>query len=155
MNKKVVYLTGLGFIIIAMIIAGILLATSTRHDPVPDEHDIRTISVSVSTPLTMAENGDVLTLSYGLETSRFVEDELTLTQVEVLDKDTGEVIHVLEKEDLQRSFSVGDDTDNPIITLKYQISSELLPAMITHRLFFISDGRAILPFSVTGGEVQV
>ena len=155
MNKKVVYLTGLGFIIIAMIIAGILLATSTRHDPVPDEHDIRNISVSVSTPLSISESGDMVALSYVLETSRFGEDELTLTRVEVLDKGSGEVIHVLEKDNLQKSFSLGDDRNNPTVTLEFQISADILPAMITHRLYFISDGRSILPFSVTGGEVQV
>jgi len=155
MNKKVVYLTGLGFIIVAIIVAGILLVTSTRHSPVPEEHDIRNISLSVSSPISFSENGGLVTLSYVLETSRFGEDELTLTRVEVLNKETGEVIHVLEKDNLQKALSQGDDRDNPTITLDFQISSDIIPAMITHRLYFISDGRAILPFSVLGGEIQI
>jgi hypothetical protein len=155
MNKKVVYLTGLGFIIVAIIVAGILLVTSTRHSPLPEEHDIRNVSLSVSSPISISENGDLVTLSYVLETSRFGEDELTLTRVEVLNKETGEVIHVLEKDNLQKALSQGDDRDNPTITLDFQISSDIIPAMITHRLYFISDGRAILPFSVLGGEIQI
>lgn len=155
MNKKVVYLTGLGFIIIAMITAGILLATSTRNSPVSEEHDIRNISVSVSTPLDISENRDFVTLSYVLETSRYGDDELSLTRVEVLNKKTGEVIHVLEKDNLQKAISSGDNRVNPTIRIEYQISSDILPAVITHRLYFISDGRAILPFTVIGGEVQV
>jgi len=155
MNKKVVYLTGLGFIIVAIIVAGILLVTSTRHSPVPEEHDIRNISLSVSSPISFSENGGLVTLSYVLETSRFGEDELTLTRVEVLNKETGEVIHVLEKDNLQKALSQSNDIDNPIITRDFQISSDIIPAMITHRLYFISDGRAILPFSVLGGEIQI
>ncbi len=155
MNKNLVFLTGLGFIIIAMITAGILLATSTRHSPVPDEHDIRNISVSVSTPISISENSDLVTLSYVLETSRYGDDELTLTRVEILDKETGEVIYVLEKDNLLKAISQGNERDNPAITIEFQISSELLPAIITHRLYFISGGRAILPFSVLGGEMQV
>lgn len=61
MNKKVVYLTGLGFIIVAIIVAGILLVTSTRHSPVPEEHDIRNISLSVSSPISFSENGGLVT----------------------------------------------------------------------------------------------
>ncbi len=155
MNKKVVYLTGLGFIIVAIIVAGILLTTSTRHSPLPEEHDIRNISLSVSSLISISENGDLVTLSYVLETSRFGEDELTLTRVEVLNKETGGVIHVLEKDNLHKALSQGDDRDNPTITLDFQISSDIIPAMITHRLYFISDGRAILPFSVLGGEIQI
>lgn len=155
MHKNWIYLTGFAFIVIALIVSGILLTTSDRHDAKDEIPDVRNISISVLKKPVSLVTGEMMDISYSLETSEFEGNDLSLTRVEVLNEDTGKIIRAFEDDALRQIYTRADGGKNPTITIALEVQKADIPARIIHRLSFISDGRAILPFSVTGGEIVV
>lgn len=154
MEKRLVYAIGFGFVFVCIILAGILLVTSHRYDsPVP-ESEIRGINISVVKPPVSSADGTGIT--YEIEMTPFAERELALMKVELVNRDTGDLIKTLEKEELTRSLHEGSDNrTGPRILMDVPFSPGTAQGWYTHRLTFVSEGRAILPFTVTGGEIRI
>lgn len=148
MEKKWIKFIGFLFIIIAVLIALLLLTTSDRHPPVTDNSDIRNISITILEHSEIERNNDTMLISYSLLTSPYKDKELRLTKIEVMDLSDGTIISTFEKENLEK-ISKSDEQ----FLLSYPIQNFDNSLSITHRLFFISNGRAILPFSVIGGDI--
>ena len=155
MKKTHVYLVGFGFIVVIMIIAGVLLATSNRYETEVGTSDISNISVSVIGTPKITMNKDSMEISYILELSGFKKDELTLTKVEVLNKKSGGTIKTFEQESLRKIYAQGENEKVPKLQMTLSFLKEDTPPIIIHRLRFVSAGKAILPFSVTGGEIRI
>lgn len=154
MKKQTTYLIGAACILIAVCIAGVLVLTSDRSEP-PAKHSFRDIEISVPNPPALKDSDGIMTVSYLIVTSRFEADDIRLDKVEILDGMSGDVIMTLEKEGLASVYrpSSGDEGPEIGVTLTRQPSQ--IPERLVHRLTFTSQGRAVLPFSVTGGEVEI
>lgn len=140
---------------VIMIITGALLATSNRYETEVGTSDISNISVSVLDIPKTTMNRDSMEISYILELSGFKKDEVTLTKVEVLNKNSGKNIKTFEQESLRKIYSQDENEKVPKLHMTLSFLKEETPAIIIHRLHFVSAGKAILPFSVTGGEIQI
>lgn len=155
MKRQTIYLIGAGFILVAVMLAGMLLLTSDRN-VVPEGHSFRDITVSIPEMPVIKQKGGIATIEYRIVTSRFEDDDITLVKVEILDEKTGDVMMTLEKEGLQAVYSpaTGEDTF-PEIAISFSREPTRIPESLLHRLTFTSQGRAVLPFSVTGGSADI
>ena len=155
MKRQTIYLIGAGFILVAVMLAGMLLLTSDRNE-VPYGHSFRDITISVPEMPVFKQTGGIATIEYRIVTSRFEDDDITLVKVDILDEKTGNVMMTLEKEGLQAVYhpATGEDT-YPEIAITLTSEPTLIPKSVLHRLTFTSQGRAVLPFSVTGGTADI
>lgn len=154
MNKKSVSIVGFSFIILAIIIAFILISTSHRYDTPNDVSDVRNISISVSDSPYINFNGTLVTISYHLFTSPFEKNELKLVKVDIIEKKSGNVVRSFKGENLTTE-AMGLNNTKSSINISFTCNATEIPIEITHRLSFISSGRAILPFDITGGELII
>jgi hypothetical protein len=156
MKKKNVYYIGFGIVIIAVVLAGLMVATTPRITPVLEKKPIVTISVFQPPQMKKTEAGTVI--SYGLNTSRFDDDGLDLIKTEALDKNTDKVLLKLEGTSLDEQYSPADQAGKsgyPVVKLNVTVSSDKIPSDITNRLTFVSKSKAALPFTVTGGDIHL
>ncbi|PWR73746.1 hypothetical protein [Methanospirillum lacunae] len=156
MKKKNVYYIGFGIVIIAIVIAGLMVATTPRITPVLEKKPIVTISVFESPQMQKTEAGTVI--SYAINTSRFADDDLDLIKIEVLDTNTEKTLLKLEGTSLDEKYSSADQAGKsgyPVVKLNVTVSSDKIPSDITNRLTFVSKNKAALPFSVTGGDIHL
>ena len=168
MEKRFVYYIGFGFIIIALLIAGsvIFTANQNRASPTPLSPEVA-ISVPSTPVLKQTDNG--VSISYDLRASHLSEVNLDLITVEVLDKESGKTLEVLDGELLRKATHSGADSlssdkkhlggsENssfPVISVVLKTDSEAVPRVLTHRLTFVNPEKAALPFTITGGETAV
>jgi hypothetical protein len=159
MKKKYVYYIGFGIVIIAVLITGLMVATTPRTTPVLDKKPVVTISVYQSPQMKKTEAGTVI--SYIINTSRFADDGLDLVKAEVLDKKTEVVLLKLEGTNLAERYTPADQTggagksENPVVKFDVSVSSDKIPSDLINRLTFVSKNKAALPFTVTGGDVHL
>jgi len=159
MKKQYVYYIGFGIVIIAVILAGLMIATTPRTTPALDKKPVVTISVFQSPQMKKTSEGTVI--SYAVNTSRFADDGLDLVKAEVLDKKTDVVLLKLEGTGLAEQYipvdpSGGEGTSEfPVIKFNLTVPSDAIPSGLTGRLTFVSKTKAALPFIVTGGDVHL
>ncbi len=155
MDKKLVYLAGFGLIIITIILAGILLVTSHRYettDSVDDEIHNTSLSVVNSSNITIRDT--FVDISYELELTELGEEELSLIKVEVLNKKTGEILKTFDHKSLEQIYSPGTISKKPTIKIAITLAKGESLGILTHQVYFISEKKAMLPFSIKGGEVR-
>lgn len=167
MEKRWVYYIGFGFIVIALLLAGSVILTANLNKPSAPFSPEVTISVPSPPVLNMEKNG--ISISYDLETSSFKDEGLNLIRVEVVDRETGKTLHILDGESLMRSTRSGSGTlssdqesqvtpeNSPLPRISVVLISDprAAPQILTHRLTFVSQERAALPFIIIGGETSV
>jgi hypothetical protein len=154
MKKKNVYYIGFGIVIIAVVLAGLMVATTPHTTPALEKKPVVTISVFESPQMKKTEAGTII--SYAINTSRF--EDLDLIKAEVLDTNTDKILLKLEGARLDEQYVHGDQTGNsgyPIIKLNITVSSDKIPSDISNRLTFVSKNKAALPFTVVGGDIHL
>lgn len=170
MEKRWVYYTGIGFIIIAMLIAGFVFLTAQHGRQEKPFQDIPEITLSVPSPPVLNLKNGTSSLSYMIYLSPFEKDGLNLVRVEVIDRDTGKTILVLTGEALHRAYHPGSGNPGPgtgspsslldkpsvvTITMKLVPDNQSPPESMVHRFTFTSLERASLPVTIIGGETPV
>lgn len=154
MKKKNVYYIGFGIVIIAIVLAGLMVATTPRITPALEKKPVVTISVFQSPEMKKTEAGTVI--SFAINTSRI--DDLDLIKAEVLDTHTDKVLLKLEGARLDEQYVHADQAGNlgyPVIKLNVTVSSDQIPSDLLNRLTFVSKTKAALPFTVTGGDIHL
>ncbi|NLV26021.1 MAG: hypothetical protein GXY48_02470 [Methanomicrobiales archaeon] len=156
MQKRQVIWIGYSIIIFAMIIAAILIISSDRHADPPGTEDVRNISIVVSDNPVINKAGDTIHLSYFLKTPPYEDNDLKLMKIELIEKESGRVIYTFGGEKVDLLNQISDEVNHSVLhELSYAIPADTMPSLYTHRLSFISDGRAILPFSISEGDISI
>nr|WP_319540481.1 hypothetical protein [uncultured Methanospirillum sp.] len=159
MKKQYVYYIGFGIVVIAVIFAGLMVATTPRTTPALDKKPVVTISVHESPQMKKTNEGTLI--SYAVNTSRFADDGLDLVKAEVLDKKTDLVLLKLEGTSLTEQYTPVDPAagtgvaDYPVIRFDVTVPSDKIPSDVFSRLTFASKTKAALPFMVTGGDIHL
>ncbi len=154
MDKRIVYGIGSGFVILCILVAGVLLASSHSYDSTPRE-TAESVNITVPAPPVQETHETRVTLAYTIETSPFSDAGLDLMKVEVIDPEEGTVLKAFTGDRLAEVFTPGTGTRVPSVSVRLDLDRETIPETLTHRLTFISKNRAVLPIVVSGGDTPV
>jgi len=153
-------------ILLAAIVGGVAL--SFINTP-PLQKTAPNVTIKVPPSLVAVTSNGTINLSYELETSRFTDHGLVLTRVEVNNKDTNEVLQIIEGDLLRERYHPASvlpqkqddlqagtgDLTNPWISILVQTAPERVPRKIVHRLTFTWNQTGAAPVVITGGEITV
>lgn len=155
MNKNHLYLVGLCCILGAMVIAGVLISSSHKYETTVSSADIRNISVSLAQIPDITSIDDVIHVSYTLYLSGFQDTELSVVSVEIVDNQSGDLVTRLEKDTLNQAYRPARDQIPSSLMINFSADNTRIPKEVIHHIHVVGTGRAILPFSVSGGVVEI
>lgn len=154
MNKKWFTIFGIGLIFGAMIIAGLLLLNSAKHETPPTEKDVRNISIGIRNISQSKDSTGLSIITYSLITSPFQYDDLILVKINVKNEENNELYHSFSEKEIGDHILLANDKDETEISLSFSLEKPFPKTGFIHQLSFISNGRAILPFTIEGGEIS-
>lgn len=155
MHKHSLYLAGICVIIGTMVIAGVLISSSHKYDTNDSVSDIRNISVTLAGTPEITRTDDVIHVDYTLYLIGFQDAELSLLSVEIVDNFSGDLVRRLEKEALKQAYTPGREDIPSSIRIEFSGDNTQIPNEVIHRIHIVGTGRAMLPFSVSGGVVEI
>lgn len=155
MNKKVIFLIGFCIIIFFVIIAGLLLFHSQKNTEPNNYTNIRNISISIDNNPKLERINSTMKISYSLDYSPNNANEISLEKIEVLDKNTKNLIFIMKENELKEHTHSQIKESKTVINFTYTCPISICPNVIFHRLSFVANETAILPFSIIGGELKL
>lgn len=153
MEKKWVNSIGFGLIIISVLLAASVFITAQQRD-VPSQVPLDVpATLGVLDPPEVVRDGGEVQISYDLLISGMNPEEMELVRLEVLDSVSHQTLHLLQGEELDRTFTPSPDGGS--ISLEYVCPVPGLPKPLTHRLMITRTGRTALPSLLSGGDIVV